>query len=256
MKKGWVGLHRCIEDWDLYFSEPFTKTQAWIDLFLGANHTDGSIHIRGNTVEIKRGQIGWSEITMTKRWKWSKNKVRRFLKWLETEQQIVQQKDRYITTIITILNYDNYQKDTADDTAERQQTIQQTIHKQEGKELKKKTLRPLVARPPQAHVAPILLYIKAKGMELTKGEETAELKRNLRAGKALKDYSSENICKAMVYCEWDSRDRSWDKKVYKYDWTLETVAKKIGGATSMELKHPNSILMLNKLKEYATTIFE
>lgn len=131
--KGWVRLHRKIEDNPLWLMEPFTKAQSWIDLFLNANYKDGQISIRGNFVLIKRGQIGWSELTMARRWRWSKNKVRRFLKWLETEQQIVQQKDRYLTTIITILNYETYQNDTADDTAERQQTI----HKQEVKKEKK-----------------------------------------------------------------------------------------------------------------------
>ena len=119
--KGWVRLHRQIEDNDFWFLESFTKAQAWIDLFLNANHKKGIIQIRGNVIEIERGQIGWSELTMVKRWSWSKNKVRRFLKLLETEQQIKQQKT-FITTIITILNYDKYQTDdTADDKAERQQ---------------------------------------------------------------------------------------------------------------------------------------
>jgi len=85
-KKGWVRLHRKIEDSDLWFLEPFTKAQAWIDLFLHANHCTNSTSIRGNIIKVKRGQIAWSEITMTKRWTWSKNKVRRFLKYLEAEQ--------------------------------------------------------------------------------------------------------------------------------------------------------------------------
>lgn len=130
--KGWVRLFRQIEDNPLWLLEPFTKAQAWIDLFLNANHKEGVINIRGNIIKIERGQLGWSELTMAKRWKWSKGKVRRFLKILETEQQIIQQKDRYLTTIITILNYENYQSeknDTADSTAERQQTV----HKQECK---------------------------------------------------------------------------------------------------------------------------
>ena len=116
--KGWVKLHRKICDGKLWFSEPFTKSQAWIDLFLNANHTEKTINIRGNVIAIKRGQLGWSELTMVKRWCWSKNRVRRFLKWLETEQQIEQQKDRFITTIITILHYEEYQQT-------EQQTIQQ-----------------------------------------------------------------------------------------------------------------------------------
>lgn len=118
MNNGWAKIHRSIEDNPLYFSEPFTKAQAWIDLFTFANHAEGIVSIRGNIVQLKRGQIGWSEITMTKRWKWSRNKVRRFLKYLETEQQIEQQKYLHITTIITIVNYDKYQQ-------MEQQTIQQ-----------------------------------------------------------------------------------------------------------------------------------
>jgi len=119
---GWVRLWRKIEEHDIWFAEPFTKAQAWIDIFLNANHKQSSIFIRGNEVVIKRGQLGWSELTMAKRWKWSKNKVRRFLKWLETEQQIEQQKDS-LTTVLTIKNYDSYQPETIQQT--KQQTIQQ-----------------------------------------------------------------------------------------------------------------------------------
>lgn len=120
-KQGWVRLHRKISDNSLWFLEPFTRAQAWIDLFLNANHTEGIVSIRGNIIHLKRGQLAWSELTMAKRWTWSKNRVRRFLKLLETEQQIIQRKDRYITTIITILNYEKHQNDTTDGTAERQQ---------------------------------------------------------------------------------------------------------------------------------------
>lgn len=122
----WFKLSRKIFENEIWLSEPFTKAQAWVDLIGNANHEKGSFFIRGNEVVINRGQIGWSELTMARRWRWSRNKVRRFLKWLETKQQIEQLKDRYLTTIITITNYNNYQNDTADETAERQQTI----HKQ------------------------------------------------------------------------------------------------------------------------------
>lgn len=131
MNIGWFRISRKLFENEIWYLEPFTKGQAWIDLIGNANHKEGQFEIRGNIITIKRGQIGWSELTMSKRWKWSRNKTRRYLKWLETIHQIEQQKDRYLTTIITIINYDRYQNDTADDTAERQQTIQQTIHKQE-----------------------------------------------------------------------------------------------------------------------------
>lgn len=127
MENGYVLLHRRLFSNKLWLSDKFTKAQAWIDLFANANHTKGSFWVRGNEVKIDRGQIGWSELTMAKRWGWSKNRVRRFLKWLETEQQIKQQKSP-LTTVITILNYGLYQtmdkernsrrynRKTADDT--------------------------------------------------------------------------------------------------------------------------------------------
>jgi len=118
---GWVRIYRQIEENPLWTSEPFSRGQAWIDLVIFANHIDGFFYVRGNKVNVKRGQIGWSEVTMAKRWHWSRNKVRGFLKVLENEQQIEQQKST-ITSVITIINYDKFQtKKTADGTAERQQ---------------------------------------------------------------------------------------------------------------------------------------
>lgn len=124
MDNGYVKLHRKLFSNELWLSEKFTKAQAWIDLFANANHKDGSFWVRGNEVKIKRGQIGWSELTMCQRWCWSKNKVRRYLKWLETKQQIEQQKT-YITTIITIKNYDMYQ-DTEQQTIQRKDSRRYT----------------------------------------------------------------------------------------------------------------------------------
>lgn len=144
MEKGWVAIHRSICENDLWFLEPFTKAQAWIDLVLNANHKDGEINIRGNIIHIKRGQIGWSQITMAKRWRWSRQKVRRFLEYLiikqmisidnseitprqlqKTIQQNEQQKKRKLTSITTIINYEQYQT--------LQQTIQQTIQQKDNR---------------------------------------------------------------------------------------------------------------------------
>jgi hypothetical protein len=134
-RQGWVKLYRKIQKWELYFSEPFTKTQAWIDMILLANHNLKSFNVRGNIVACERGQIAHSEETLAVRWKWSRGKVRRFLNWLETRQQIEQQKN-YILSVVTIVNYSQYQTpeseadstadDTTDGTTDGQQTVQQT----------------------------------------------------------------------------------------------------------------------------------
>jgi len=109
MSNGWVKLHRTFIESDLWLSAQFTKGQAWVDLFSLANHKDNTIWIRGIEIKVKRGQLAWSEVSLSKRWKWSRNKTRRFLKWLKTEQQIEQQNNN-VTTLITITNYHMYQK--------------------------------------------------------------------------------------------------------------------------------------------------
>lgn len=130
MADGWIKLHRKIIETDGYFSQPFCRNMAWIDLLLLANHEDNFFRVRGVRVDVKRGQVGHSEDTLGKRWKWSRGKVRRFLDELEHDTKIVQQKSRVIN-LITIVKYEDYQRDgtskrTSNGTTDGQQTVHQT----------------------------------------------------------------------------------------------------------------------------------
>ena len=93
----------------MYFAEPFTRIQAWIDLILLAYFEDSYIYIRGNKITVKRGQVSKSKDYLAKRWKWSKGKVYRFLNDLESENKIVLQNSSLIG-LISIINYDKYQR--------------------------------------------------------------------------------------------------------------------------------------------------
>ena len=121
-----IKLHRSSQDNEMYFLEPFTKRQAWQDLILTTNHKDWKIIVRWNIIDIKRWENWYSEDTLSTRWKWSRGKVRRYLNYLETIQQIVQHKSKVKSTI-TIINYEKYQwNDTSDSTTDGHQTVQQT----------------------------------------------------------------------------------------------------------------------------------
>lgn len=92
--------------------------------------------IKGQMISLERGQQARSEVTLAKEWKWSRGKVRRFLSRLEGDSMIVHQTDN-LTSIITICNYDSFQGgDTADGTADGTANGQQTVHKQEVKNLR------------------------------------------------------------------------------------------------------------------------
>lgn len=141
--QGWIKVYRKTMENPGYFSEPFCRMMAWIDLLLLANHSEGFFYCRGIKVTVVRGQIGWGIEQLAKRWKWSRGKVERYMKDLENEQQIVRQKSN-ITTLISIVNYEKYQGDgkadnKANGKADGQQTVKQTdINKNVKKEKKEK----------------------------------------------------------------------------------------------------------------------
>lgn len=141
---GWIKIYRKIMENPLYFSEPFNRSLAWIDMLLLANHADSFFFKRGVKVEVKRGQIGYDLDSLAKRWKWSRGKVERFIKFLENDNQIVRQKTN-VTTLISIVNYKDYQKDDkandkADDNSNSKPNSKPNDkadgNKQECKELK------------------------------------------------------------------------------------------------------------------------
>ena len=111
---GWIKLDRKIMDNDLLWGcdEPFSRGQAWIDLLLLANHKDGRLSIRGEMVDVKRGDVNRSLRFLAKRWGWSVGKVTRFIEKLECEGMVTKkQNTRWNTTTeaITIVNYAYYQ---------------------------------------------------------------------------------------------------------------------------------------------------
>jgi hypothetical protein len=110
VKDGWIKLYRSSFENDLYFQEPFTMYMAWVDLLLLANHKDTTFFKRGNMINVPRGTVARSMKELADRWKWSENKVSRFIKFLESEnvKQVKAQKSN-LTTLITILKYDLYQ---------------------------------------------------------------------------------------------------------------------------------------------------
>lgn len=129
--QGWVKLHRQIMENEFYFSERFTRTQAWVDLLLLATHKERTLYIRGVEIKLQKGQLCYSQVSLSKRWKWNPRTV---LKWLRelSNRQMIHTKKSNVTTIISINKWDLYQG-CAEQSAEQntQQTTQQSADKQE-----------------------------------------------------------------------------------------------------------------------------
>lgn len=106
---GYISLHRDIQkNWLYEDKRVFSKYEAWIDILMRVNHTEGKTMHNGTLETILRGSTIWSMGDMEKHWKWSNSKVRAFLKRLENDEML-HVKSTTKKTYLTVVNYDFYQ---------------------------------------------------------------------------------------------------------------------------------------------------
>jgi hypothetical protein len=108
---GYIKLHRQIMNNEFYFAEKFSKSGAWIDLLLLANHKPATIFIRGIEIKLNSGDLCYSQLTLAKRWSWSDKTVKKYLDLLKS-RRMIDFKGGRITTVISILNWSKYQIST------------------------------------------------------------------------------------------------------------------------------------------------
>ena len=112
--EGYVKLYRSSLKDPLYMKEAFTKWQAWCDLILIAYHTPTDIFVRNVKVKAKRSCVYMSVADLAERWRWSRGKVDRFLKYLEDDMRI-KVKVSNIVNCIAIVNYEKFQQPSQDE---------------------------------------------------------------------------------------------------------------------------------------------
>lgn len=119
---GWISIDRKIKENWVWNAEPKCRAAAWIDLIIKAHHEDESIPFNGHPLQLKRGQLLTSVRKLSKEWQWSKDKTLMFLRDLEKENMIIRDTQTVDATLITLVNYSDYQsppdthKDTHKDT--------------------------------------------------------------------------------------------------------------------------------------------
>ena len=114
----------------------FSRAEAWMDLLQSANWETGQRMVRGRLIPLERGQLIASLRFLGLRWRWSKNKVASFLRYLEDEKMVIshpfKKRDTHGTengtdggtfqgsseTIITLCKYGVYNSTSGEDLAE------------------------------------------------------------------------------------------------------------------------------------------
>lgn len=110
-EKGWILLHRRIQDCEIWQdNSPFDNRSAWIDLLMLANHRDVEMIFDYKPMVVHRGQYLTSVRQLSARWSWSKNRVLKFLRLLESLKMIERDSNNQ-RTVLTIVKYEFYQCD-------------------------------------------------------------------------------------------------------------------------------------------------
>lgn len=108
-ERGVFAVDRGIWDHPIFADEPLTEREAWQWLISEASFRSRKKRIGSTVFNLERGQLACSLRFMAEAWQWKKDAVARFLNKLRTETMIETQA-RHDATVITICNYDRYQK--------------------------------------------------------------------------------------------------------------------------------------------------
>lgn len=105
---GFVAIYRSVQEHWLWTSEEkFDIRSAWIDLILSVNHEDKKMQIGRNIITIHAGQMWTSYVKLANRWKWSRERVYRYIKMLKNDGML--RVDATPNgTLLTIVNYDKF----------------------------------------------------------------------------------------------------------------------------------------------------
>jgi len=258
MNNGWIKLHRKLLD------NPIAKKPAWawlwVILLLLASHDDKESFIwNGKEVVLKKGQFVTGRKKLAQLSGISETTIERALKWLESGQQIGQQKTTKYR-LITILKWEEYQKvDTRLDnrrTTDGQQTDtiknlkkvkKKSIPADAGDELLKETRKSKdIEKPKQdSSSEPMVLheyvasmrsspqrYInligefadEIKARYLTKGQWKSFTNRYVRVAKNMEPFDDDQIGEAVAKIKTNMRSLK-NPKGFITEWDMDTIYK-------------------------------
>lgn len=231
-QNGYVWLHRRLKHKAFYKKSAYVH--IWVHLLLSANHAPAEFMWNGEVVILHRGQLITGRKELAQQTGVPETTIERILNFLENEHQIGQQKTTKYR-LITILNWDSYQKvDIVSDNKRTTSGQQADTNKNNNNNKKNKDTASKDADSPmntnefiqwcrkskQRHINLIGEYVdekKAPQLE-TKGQWSSFIRRNLRPAKSLSLFDDKQIQRAM------NKIKEAD---YITRWTLETLLKYI-----------------------------
>lgn len=122
---GYVSLHRQIRSHWVYQDASYLK--LWIEFLLLAAYHNHEVVLNGKVVSLRKGQFIFGRDSFAKRLNLTSSKVRKFVNEAETHRMISRVRcSKY--SIISIVNYEKFQKSPAKRPTSRQQSTSTAPH--------------------------------------------------------------------------------------------------------------------------------
>lgn len=126
--EGWIKLHRDIQE-TLYYKKS-EHIHLWVHLLVRANHKGCDILFNGKKITLNPGQFITSRNKLSEETGIEESKIERILSCFKSEQQIEQQ-GKSKSRLITIINWDKYQKNEQQNEHEMNSKRTASEHRQE-----------------------------------------------------------------------------------------------------------------------------
>lgn len=213
-ERGVFALDRGWFDHPVFAPEPFTEREAWAWLISSAAWKPRAVRVGSKVVELKRGQAAFSVRFLAEKWQWSKSRVDRFLGRLENQDMVGTESGTGVT-VVTICNYDKYQKVSLPDRdssgTQTGTAAGQQRDKEEDKEDKEESSEPKKALRLRAHPLPANFALTEADRQVARSEGWTEAKIDSELQR-FKDHAAANGRKQV---DWRAAWRNWVRSPFQ-----------------------------------------
>jgi hypothetical protein len=159
---GYIAMARRWQEHDLFEGDEFSRRDAWAWLIANAAWKDGRARVKGAVVELRRGELCYSQRFLAQKWGWSKSRVDRFLALLRDEGMIAARSKigaeanhpaGHGQSILSICNYDKYQAASQGQRGNNEPPSGATAGQQRGKEEEGKEGKNILPAPKRGKIA-------------------------------------------------------------------------------------------------------
>lgn len=133
----WIRVSVAMFEHEMLAGGPYDRRSAWLWLIANATWKAKKVRHKGRVMTLERGQLLAGRAYLAQQWEWSEQSVRTFIAQLANQSMLkINQSGGHFANVITICNYDTYQRRAERDgqsgnqsPPENQPVINQTLTK-------------------------------------------------------------------------------------------------------------------------------